>query len=304
MNGKTPATSTPTHAGTARKPAINPAPGGTSRRGGWAVIADLLVALMPLGGILVAYVIAAWINSSLSAAPLPGAQNALGFALHVTEPVAIDRAVFGVNPSAWLQQHLHPTNASNWWDAIFAVIYTSHFVAVPFAAIALWMRQHDRFRPFIWSVFALVAAGIILYIVYPMAPPWMAARDGYLEPTARLSGIGWQWLGLGFIDQVQAGGQTSGNTVAAMPSLHAGAAALLAALFWSGQRWAVRLLMSAYAALMAFTLVYAGEHYVIDVVVGILLGIVAVVLIDQFPAARGRSKSRDKVVRHPTRSIS
>jgi membrane-associated phospholipid phosphatase len=53
-----------------------------------------------------------------------------------------------------------------------------------------------------------------------------------------------------------------------MPSLHF-AFSLLAVLFVAGllrSRW--RLLLYAYPLLMAFTLVYTGEHYLIDVVSG------------------------------------
>ena len=53
-----------------------------------------------------------------------------------------------------------------------------------------------------------------------------------------------------------------------MPSLHAGCALLVALLPLAvgEHRWRAALLV--YVMLMAFTLVYTGEHYVVDVVAG------------------------------------
>src|SRR5690606_33520570 len=63
-------------------------------------------------------------------------------------------------------------------------------------------------------------------------------------------------------------GQLASNPVAAMPSLHT-AFALFVVVFFAGsvaRRWWPLLL--AYPLAMTFTLVYAGEHWVIDVLVG------------------------------------
>jgi membrane-associated phospholipid phosphatase len=57
------------------------------------------------------------------------------------------------------------------------------------------------------------------------------------------------------------------NDVAALPSLHAAYPLLLLLFFWGAGR-TVRLGLGAYVLAMAFTLVYTGEHYVSDIVVG------------------------------------
>ena len=44
-------------------------------------------------------------------------------------------------------------------------------------------------------VLALSAAGLATYVLYPAAPPWLAAQDGVIEPIHRLSGAGWDVLG-------------------------------------------------------------------------------------------------------------
>ena len=68
------------------------------------------------------------------------------------------------------------------------------------------------------------------------------------------------------------------NPVAAIPSLHAAYPMLLALFFWRGAgRW--RWLLAAYPLAMGFTLVYAGEHYVIDVVLGWAYAVVVFVAV-------------------------
>ena len=61
------------------------------------------------------------------------------------------------------------------------------------------------------------------------------------------------------------------------PVRHHQGAALLAALFlWHSVSRVSRVLLAAYALAMGFTLVYTGEHYVVDVLAGWLVAVVGV----------------------------
>jgi membrane-associated phospholipid phosphatase len=84
----------------------------------------------------------------------------------------------------------------------------------------------------------------------------------------RISRLGWHYLQLDPIARVSAIGQGGSNPVAAMPSLHAGAALLVSGFLWPvvHRRW--RAVLAVYVVLMALALVYTGEHYVVDVVAG------------------------------------
>ena len=59
-----------------------------------------------------------------------------------------------------------------------------------------------------------------------------------------------------------------GNNVAAMPSLHAAYALLVVLFLWRLSPWWVRPLLALYPPAMAFSLVYGGEHYIVDCVAG------------------------------------
>lgn len=233
-----------------------------------AGVAQLLVAWLPLGFLLLAYAAAQLINLPIGDHLVPGRRNALGFGLHVGEPATLDRAVFGALPTAWLQQHLHPDGATHWYDAVLGVVYISHFVVIPVVTAFLWFRVRARFRPWIIGVLAMTVAGTVTYVVYPMAPPWLADRLGLIDGVQRISGIGWEYLHLGAVGKLLSGSQGASNPVAAMPSLHAAGAALVLLFCWPTAGIRRRVVLVGYALSMGFVLVYTGEHYVADVVAG------------------------------------
>ncbi|WP_245736707.1 phosphatase PAP2 family protein [Micromonospora pattaloongensis] len=192
---------------------------------------------------------------------------------HVLELVAADRWMFGWLlggdvPTVWLQERLYDPEAVRWWDVLASWVYFSHFVVALAAAVVLWLRNRDRWAAFMRRWAFLCATGLVTYFLYPAAPPWWAAKYGLLEEVARISTRGWRAFGMHGAGNLLNAGQIASNPVAAMPSLHT-AFALFVVVFFLGsvrRRWWPLLL--AYPLAMTFTLVYAGEHYVIDVLVG------------------------------------
>ena len=254
------------------------APAGSTPRGSRARagVAQLLVAWLPLGFLLLAYAAAQLINLPLGDDLVPGRPNALGFGLHVAEPATLDRAVFGTLPTAWLQQQLYVAGESRWYDAVLGVVYVSHFVVIPVTTAFLWFRVRARFRPWITAVLVMTVAGTMTYVVYPMAPPWLADRLGIVDGVTRISDIGWGHLHLEPVGELLTRSQGAANPVAAMPSLHAAGAALVLLFCWSRAGAWRRTLLAAYALSMGFVLVYTGEHYVVDVVAGWLAAVLGV----------------------------
>jgi membrane-associated phospholipid phosphatase len=71
-------------------------------------------------------------------------------------------------------------------------------------------------------------------------------------------------------------GAAYSNPVAAMPSLH-GAIPLMLLLFaWPLVRRRTRILLGVYVVAMLLTLVYGGEHYVTDILLGYVYAAVSV----------------------------
>ncbi|GAA1919537.1 phosphatase PAP2 family protein [Nocardioides hwasunensis] len=235
-------------------------------------IAQLLMSLSPLSLILVVYAVADWVSAPLSGG---SGTNRLGAVLHVDGPARADTWVFGAVPTVWLQARLVDGSA-HWWDAVAALVYATHFVAIPLLTAFVWFRLRHRFVAWLVAVLTMSVVGIAGYVAYPAAPPWLASDQGRIGDVERISTIGWDVLHLGLLGDLTRTGQTGSNPVAAMPSLHAGAALLVALFLWPSVSRAVRAALAAYVLAMGVVLVYTGEHYVVDVVAGWLVAAVAI----------------------------
>ena len=219
-----------------------------------------------------------------------GVADGLGAAVHVTEPAAADRWLgAGHLPTVVLQAHWDAA----WWEAVATLVYASHFVVTPLVLAILWIRDRKRWVTYARLVIALSAAGLLTYVLYPAAPPWLAAKDGVIEPVRRLSGAGWEVLGLPRAGALLADSQGQVNQVAAVPSLHTAFAVLtcLVLLPVARRTWQ-RLLLLAYGPTMALVLVWSGEHYVVDTLLGAAYAGAVVVLAAQAGPALERLRRR------------
>jgi hypothetical protein len=200
-----------------------------------------------------------------------GIADTLGIPTRVLELVDIERLIFnGMLPTAWLQERFYDPGNPHWWDAAASLIYVSHFVLPWALAAVLYVRSRRIWITYVRRVVLLSYAGLATYILIPAAPPWFASGYGYVpEQMDRIATGGWSVLGLRsagvMLDQAQAGS----NHVAALPSLHAAFALLFSVTMWFLVRnWVLRVLIAIYPIAMGLTLVYGGEHYVVDVLLG------------------------------------
>src|SRR6202042_1395426 len=114
---------------------------------------------------------------------------------------------------------------------------------VPFVVAGfLWARDRLEFLRFYRRIVTLSAAGVLTYIAFPAAPPWMAADMGLLHGVARTTSDGWQVIG-GRTVELFNEGQASVNQVASVPSLHAALTMLVALFLWPRVRRALRPLL-------------------------------------------------------------
>lgn len=215
-----------------------------------------------------------------------GIADNLGVPLHIDEPIHFDEALTGGTlPTLWLQQHLCGSpctqrTPAQWYDVVLGFVYFSHFVTAMIVAAVLWVRSRPLFVSFMRRFIALDVLGLAIYIAYPMAPPWWASVHGHIAASIpRTTDRGWELLGLHSAGKLMTDGAALSNPVAAMPSLHTAFATLVAvfAIAHLRSRWRGAMLL--YPATMGFTLVYFGEHYILDVLAGIVcaLAVVAVV---------------------------
>ena len=153
------------------------------------------------------------------------------------------------------------------------------------------MRKREEWLKWMRRYVTINFGALVIYVLYPMAPPWLAAEKGYIDaPLVRITGRGWHDLGLGRFDLVLQG---VGNPVAAMPSLHAGITFLVAMYGIWRLRTPLRWLLVLYPIAMSTALVYYGEHYVVDVLAGGFLAAVVMVACGLWERRRARQRAVD-----------
>ncbi|HEU4803787.1 MAG TPA: phosphatase PAP2 family protein [Solirubrobacterales bacterium] len=190
------------------------------------------------------------------------------FPPHYLPQIDADKFLFGgVVPTVWLQERLYDVGQLPWYDVFSWAVYMSHYFMVFVIAAILWRVSHLRFLEFRAMVLALSIAAFATYALVPAAPPWMAADHLMIGPVTRVTGSVWTELGVHPAASIWDKGDSLYNTVAALPSLHAAFPMLICCFFWRSG-WLARVLGVAYVLAMGWTLVYGGEHYVFDVLLG------------------------------------
>ena len=245
---------------------------------------SFLVRFLPLVSLLLLYEV------------FRGVADDLNGTVHFTEMIEVDRWLFlGALPPSVLQ--------SWWWDGsvgwlefYFYFLYTIHFLMPVILAVLLWKRADHFYWPFVWAIVGLSFAAFITYILFPAAPPWMAKDLGYFaEPMHRVSSDVWAAMGIQNFSEVYK--QIPANPVAAVPSLHS-AYPLLFSIFvvlaFGRKYWWVFF----YPVSMWVGVVYLGEHYVIDAILGALYAMLAV-----YGSLKFMKWYRKELRRHPVRYI-
>jgi membrane-associated phospholipid phosphatase len=189
-----------------------------------------------------------------------------GFGAHYHPQIDVDKFLFGTPiPTIFLQHHLyHPPHAAVYDYAAWGVYLTHFFGTVVLAAI-LWRFAHPLFKKWRTLVIWLSTAGFTTYVLFPAAPPWLAAQRDLIGHIEKIKDQMFTHTGTKAITSAIENNWV--DKVAAVPSLHAAFPFMMMLLFWhKGWKW--RIPFAAYAFAMGLTLVYTGEHYASDVLLG------------------------------------
>jgi hypothetical protein len=174
----------------------------------------------------------------------------------------------GRTPTARLQGWLFDGHL-RWHDHALIVLHSLHF-AVPLAVLfAVWLTCRPLYVQGAVALLATSFVAAVVFLVFPAAPPWLAAQRGLLHGVVRIRAL----------DSAQGAHGTlahlfDDNPVAAVPSLHAAYSLLVVLIVW--RMWPrLAPLAVAYALAMQFCVVYLGEHYVSDLIAGDVLALAA-----------------------------
>ena len=198
----------------------------------------------------------------------------------------MEKSLFGIIdggirkiPSEYFETHQYPV--ANFLSGIFYL----GWVPVPLAfGIYMYIKKKRN----IYLRFALVflftnLLGFICYYIHPAAPPWYAMKYGF-KPVLSTPG---NMAGLSRFDQLihypvfASIYKRNANVFAAFPSLHS--SYLLVTLFYSIRGKSPAMISTLVALFMVGiwgTAVYTGQHYVIDVLGGIVCALAGIFLFE------------------------
>lgn len=194
----------------------------------------------------------------------------MGKLMHLVQPgwqdaklIAFDRWVTGVNPSLWLEQFANPA-----LNEFMQFSYFTYFLFLLILGAVLYYRREWRSY---WAVMTYSAIayslGYVIATCFPVQSPWFTLADMW---HGELTGGPFTAV-INFIEKC---GRVHG---AAFPSQHVAGA--MAALWgaWRHRRWLFWVFLPFVVCMCAST-VYVRNHYVADVLAGIVTGTLGYIL--------------------------
>jgi diacylglycerol O-acyltransferase / wax synthase len=186
--------------------------------------------------------------------------------------------------------HLDPELTLNRWLAAHHTLGllvsdyydNAHFIVTLGLLGWLWYKRPDIYRPLRNALVAINVLGLVVFWLYPVAPPRMLLGVGFSDVVAATHAFGsWHTGALA----------SAANQLAAMPSLHMAWAVWCSLVLWriSARLW-VRALAVLYPCLTALAVLSTGNHFLADVLAGVATAALAVLLIAALERwRRGRS---------------
>ncbi|UCC78448.1 MAG: inositol phosphorylceramide synthase [Candidatus Zixiibacteriota bacterium] len=175
--------------------------------------------------------------------------------------ISIDQWIFGAQPCVWAERFIHPLLTE-----IFSFCYMLFFAFAPAVALTLYLqRRKTEFRAVMVSVILCFYAGYLLYVLFPAVPPRITLQHLF---TVKFNGTPLADTAIAMINVLPR------ESRAAFPSLHAAVTLISLMLAYKYVRWLFWVLLPFCTGLLLST-IYLRHHYVIDLVAGFILGILA-----------------------------
>ncbi len=194
----------------------------------------------------------------------------------------------GTTPSAWLQAQVGGGEGDPGPAAFFSTLMHWSWFFLPHAVV---VGTYFLARPMFFRVAAIMLgiffSAVALYYLVPTVPPWLAERQGDTTGIRRImEDVGPTLFGQAVWDELFTLASEP-NPRAAMPSLHFAAACQIGLIGWLLHSRKLMGLAVVYSAALAFALMYLGEHYFVDILVGGLLAGASFLIVERVVGGPG-----------------
>jgi membrane-associated phospholipid phosphatase len=185
----------------------------------------------------------------------------------------LDVWIFGEFPAFFLRGK----HGNAFLDEFFHFFYFSYYLIIPLTGILLFRKDVKLFESFVFQLSSLFYLCFAIFILLPVEGP-IALRNEYYHQGGPFQTM---------VDFIYTGGENPG---AAFPSSHVAATFLVA---WWGSRHFKRLKISYWLTCLFLSIatVYCMFHYAVDVVGGLLLGVLAVLTFNRVAIKRYYEKT-------------
>ncbi|MEZ5358377.1 MAG: phosphatase PAP2 family protein [Candidatus Zixiibacteriota bacterium] len=208
----------------------------------------------------------------------------VGKLVHIVYPdfldyqvINLERAVFGVSPTVWWDQHLNVIVT----EIMSAGYFSYYFLIIGLSLVLIFNKRDAEIKRFMTATCATFFISYLIFIFYPVEGPRHVFVDTYQNA---ITGPFFRQL----VDYVISNGAFRGG---AMPSSHCGEALVVtyfAIKVYGRRAWFLAVIL----AILSISTVYGRFHYVSDVVVGYIIGIAAIWLTLYFyPLKKDRDKA-------------
>ena len=248
----------------------------------WVVLALLVIAIALGRGLVFAADWGPFLILFFAYEAMRGFASKTGFAPHDLSP--LERTVFGGTlPTLTLQHAFYKSDVVSPQDLLAMFFYFMHFPLPILVGFVFWLNSREHYRRFIAALLLMCFIAFITYLFWPSAPPWYQYPNDVHKIIDRTVQLLWgdQYFVSGIYHSFNP------NKFAAFPSLHAAFPALAAVYAWRRYR-PLSIGLMAWSLAVLLSIVYLGEHYVVDALAGYVYVAVAALLVEGFVRWRRR----------------
>jgi PAP2 superfamily len=197
----------------------------------------------------------------------------------------LERWVFaGTIPTQVLQHDFYHPGVVGVQDIVAMLFYFMHFVLPIVVGFIFWVTSREYYWRFVAALLLMCFLAFVTYLFWPSAPPWYQLHDVVKinDQTVRTL-----W---GFTLVTPLYHSFNPNAFAAFPSLHAAFPMLAAVYAWQRYRLLAAGLVL-WSAAVILSIVYLGEHYVVDALVSVFYVAAATIIVETVSRRRARAAS-------------